>query len=132
MKDVAGRRKCCTSSFVYLLSFLCEDVSVPWFFWNVEGHRLWIESIELQNYRIAEVGKSFKAIQSNHQAAPPRSPLSPVLKCHIHLGFEDSSFLKLEKCLHLEVFVLLFHCPKDIQAAFMEKQSFFPSHYISL
>lgn len=33
MKDVIGRKKCCMYSFVYLLSFLCEDVD----FWNVEG-----------------------------------------------------------------------------------------------
>lgn len=65
MKDVTGRGKCCINSFVYLLSFLCKDVSGPWFVGMWRGHRVWIESVESQNYRTAELGKTFKVIQSN-------------------------------------------------------------------
>lgn len=46
MKDVTGRGKCCTYSFVYLLCFPCKDASVPWSFGTWRGHRVWIESIE--------------------------------------------------------------------------------------
>lgn len=102
MKDVTGRGKCCINSFVYLLSFLCKDVSGPWFVGMWRGHRVWIESVESQNYRTAELGKTFKVIQSN-------------------LFFEDSSFLETGEMLAFEVFFLLFHCLRETQAAFMDK-----------